>query len=431
MNTVRCNLEDSWLVTTLVGLKFSPDGRWLVAVDDAAELSVFDTRTGQPVYCGRTAVELDEGTARSWLDSHVTFSTDGRLVALTDQLETVRVMRISQERDWSTPENLSSFSVDDGCVLSLSFSSSPDEQRLLAVFEYSGVAVWSVGQLDKGPLWQVEGRESAVFSPDGRHVFCCGPKHPTEMRDAGTGEVVRTFKTNEFVGAYELRLSPDGSCLLTLPLDNDRLLLWDTSDGRLLNVLDERDESGQTDGRSVIDFRFSRGQQGETTVMCLSGYRPSSSDPWRVVRVSCRNLAGDLLGTISHKNVVSGELLADSSVLVWAVSCQTERVDLSCASGLRSWPEGKTVSLVTADSWQRQPIICRVVKNPEEPSNRAQVSVVGSLWSVSCRQAEMAELRLAVATVLDFDICLLAMAGGDSRDEASSPPGLRLVSLLP
>lgn len=94
-------------------------------------------------------------------------------------------------------------------------------------------------------LWHAAGQRGAVFSRDGKLVFCRPFGREIEVRDAHSGAIVRRFasfvmaRRQDDLGNYQsawLALSPDGKTLAGKG-DDGTVRLWNAADGRLIQSL--------------------------------------------------------------------------------------------------------------------------------------------------------------------------------------------------
>ncbi|MCI0361384.1 MAG: protein kinase, partial [Planctomycetaceae bacterium] len=210
---------------------FSPDGRWLLAVDRVGAAQIWDVATGKPV----TDV-LEHGSPVTG----VSFSADGRHVLTETFLPdyTVRALLASG----ATPAAL-------GKLIQLIRPA-----NTVNMWEVSGgkrvatVGPWS----DSASL----SFRHAAFSPDGRHLLLVSDGK-ARLWDIAEGRTVRFFRKP---GAAVVRaaLSPDGRTLAAAN-DDETAQLWNAQSGELVPTPIQFRHAGQSwpplfssDGRLVV-----------------------------------------------------------------------------------------------------------------------------------------------------------------------------------
>jgi WD40 repeat protein len=303
-----------------VFLAGSPGGSRLAVGDSYGRLDVFDGG-GRPVRSLQAAGPNLGSLA---------FHPDGRTLAAYDHGGKVRFWNTA---DWSEQAPLDlGLAADDRSALRLTFSR--DGTRLLTGTSKIGLSCWDLTA--RAEVWRQPpaglGKEpnTAVFSPDGRHIVSGGWDKAITWRDPRTGAIRRVETVPE--GGYgdstyvnRIAFAPDSGSFLTA--HHDALIRrWDTETGKLLGTLD-----------------------GHTRVVCWATFSPDG------------------------KWVASGSL--DRTVRVWEAAtgvevCRLTGHDASVYDG--AWGRGGRTLAAAAGSevlvWSLRP------DDPEPPPDRA------SLW---------------------------------------------------
>ncbi|MCI0743225.1 MAG: protein kinase [Gemmataceae bacterium] len=210
---------------------FSPDGRWLLAVDRAGAAQVWDVAAQKPM---TQILELGSGV------TGVSFSADGRYVLTETFLPelTVRALGATGEPPHALVRHL----------------------RLIQAA--STVNVWEVngGKLvaTVGPWKELASLSfrHASFSPDGQHLLlvCDGE---ARLWDIDEGRTVRSFR-KPGAAVRRAALSPDGHTLATAN-DDESVQLWNAQSGELVPTPLQFRHAGQSwpplfssDGRLVV-----------------------------------------------------------------------------------------------------------------------------------------------------------------------------------
>jgi WD40 repeat protein len=270
-------------------IRFSPDGRRVLAVSTADEgrtIKLWDTTTGRLVHAWRKPGPVVSAE----------FTPDGHGVLSADQDLTIRLWNATTgqlsraldgsghvgENGYSPDMRVVAFSPDGRSVLADSMGASSlklwdmASGRLLRTFEGHPTAPVSIAIspdgrsiLSDNRLWETAtgrlvrtiGKTSerggrGVFSPDGRSVLSVSTHNTFELRDAATGELVRSFEDPE--GVDIVAFSPDGRRIVSAGPENT-IKLWDVSTGRSLRTLDNKGAFGNAisiafspDGRSIL-----------------------------------------------------------------------------------------------------------------------------------------------------------------------------------
>jgi WD40 repeat protein len=177
---------------------FGPGGRTLVAVDQAGTVRVWNIRTG---------VQVGVGTGGTWPVDRVSFSPDGRMLAIQSEpgvafwdLVRNRALGSILPRRASTGADQVLFSPDG---------------RTLAVFNWPALTFWNLrsGKQEGRPI-KTERSAAAAFSPDGRIVASAGANTgKIEFWDTRSHATVGSPILTHSQILLDLAFSPDGSTL--------------------------------------------------------------------------------------------------------------------------------------------------------------------------------------------------------------------------
>lgn len=208
----------------VAAVSFSRDGRRVATTDYVGTVKVWDTDAGKEIRTFRGQVA---GAA---------LSPDGRRLALSGEIATAQI------RDVDTGEEvLAPFRAHGGPVMYLTFS--PDGERLASSGWDRMAAVWDARTGRR--LHTLGGHQHNVmtveFSADGTRLVTASWDKTARLWDAATGADVRTFHGHED-SVTCATLSPDGRWLASASSDNT-VRLWDAATGAEVAVL--RGHAGQ------------------------------------------------------------------------------------------------------------------------------------------------------------------------------------------
>lgn len=198
------------------GIKFSPDGRFLLAGSADKTVRLWDVASGQNLRVFNT--EASQGVA---------FSADGSLIAAA----TGRIPRL-----WNLQSLPSGTRFIGHSSLIRGASFSPDGTRVVTASADTTARIWDTksGQtllILSGHTGEVS---DAVFSPDGKFVLTASHDHTARLWDAGTGQELRRFEGHtDSVG--KAVFSPDGKYVVTTSFDLTART-WDVKTGKTIAI---------------------------------------------------------------------------------------------------------------------------------------------------------------------------------------------------
>jgi WD40 repeat protein len=263
VNFARADLSKSVFaesLSTVIMVKYSPEGKYLAAGDTEGVLRVWHAVDGKQ--------HLNFPGHAHWVWA-VTFSPDGKILASASIDKTVKLW------DVATGGCRSVFHGHEHWVYSVAFSpdgrtiaSSSADQTIrlwdtdtgecLRILQGHAAAVWAVafspaGVLASGSqdhtvkLWDpsngqclrtLEGHTSwawsVAFSPDGRHLASGSQDYTTRLWDVDTGQCLKVLEHPDWV--YQIAFSPD-SKIMACPCKDHRVWLWDVDSGECIQVL--------------------------------------------------------------------------------------------------------------------------------------------------------------------------------------------------
>ncbi|HSN86257.1 MAG TPA: TIR-like protein FxsC, partial [Thermoanaerobaculia bacterium] len=317
----------------LTGLRFSPDGRWLLscAVGGDSNAVLWETSTGQELRrfqtAGNPVRDLKVGSTGRDL---ATVSSDGS-VRLWDMATGEESLRISGSAAWAVAVSV-------------------DGQRIASGSRDGLIRIWDRTQRE---LRRLEGHKGGVlsldFSPDGRHVVSGGLDSMVRLWEVATGKELRCYDKHRD-SVTSVRFSPDGRRIVSG--SNDRTIgvwrpagkeprRWPASPQGVSSVSFSQDGllllSGSTDGvvsiwelSSCRELRRFEGHEDDVTSACFSpnGQSLASASRDGTVRLwkisTGRELRrfeghGGAVGSVSFspnsRHLVSGS--SDGTIRIW------------------------------------------------------------------------------------------------------------------
>ena len=176
-----------------VELALSPDGRTLARTHDEGTVELIDTRTLRR----RGRVRALRGFAAA-----VDFSPDGRLLAVSGEggqvtLWDARTLRSAgpELRGLRTTSQALAFS-PDGELLAVGELGRANEE--VTAYRGGKVRLWDVRRRAQTGVRFPVASLSVAFSPDGETLAAAGREHPTQIRNAHSGELVARLRTADW-----------------------------------------------------------------------------------------------------------------------------------------------------------------------------------------------------------------------------------------
>jgi len=282
-------------------VQFSPDGRWLLAVEQFS-YNIARVRVG--------VWSIDK--VQEWNPPYgysIAVSPIEEIVAVFNWTAAGGIIELRQSSDGALVRTIGPDPVADSVM-----TFSPDGQ-VLAVGSGETVLLWQVssGELLQTLNGSAGGKHGATFSPDGTTLAAMTDQNNIDVWSLSTGALLHTMSGHtEWIHA--LAFTPDGGTLASGSYD-DTVKLWRLSDGVLTKTLEGH-------GADVEDVAFSPDGR-----YLASGGDDSNIHLWRVSD-------GTLLHTfMGHTGWVwtvafspDGELLAsgsgDKTINLWRVTDQ-------------------------------------------------------------------------------------------------------------
>jgi WD40 repeat protein len=218
----------------LYSVAFSPDGTVVAAGgayhegndDNSGYLHVWDVREGTKQQ------RIGHGDAVY----SIAFSPDGNSILTGANDNTARLW------DVRTAKLLRILIGHDDSVYSVAFT--PDGKRIATASHDHTVRIWdaTAQALQRVPPDDEGFLRSADFSPDGRTLATLDWRKSIRLWGTQSGELLREFKTSEYVGNYAddvrvVRFSPNGRTLATLSRDDEGVTLWDMETGKIKGII--------------------------------------------------------------------------------------------------------------------------------------------------------------------------------------------------
>jgi WD40 repeat protein/tRNA A-37 threonylcarbamoyl transferase component Bud32 len=210
---------------TLGALTFSPDGKLLALSDVHGHVFLWDAGKRQ-----ETGQRLQADAARV---SHLAFAADGHTLAAGGQEGVVTLWAIDQ------PEAIGRFKDHPSAIAFLSFS--PDGKALASGGAEGAVRIRPIADANQEREWlQPAVVHSLAYSPDGK-LLAIAAGAATLLRDAGTGKLIHTlrFLPQNRGPVMQVAFAPDGRTLVTGAAGR-RIVQWDVAAGTMIRLLHDR-----------------------------------------------------------------------------------------------------------------------------------------------------------------------------------------------
>jgi len=208
-----------WLLPPVaVFARFSPDGRLLVVVDQAAAVRIWDAQTG-----------LDHIPTIKHSESGMTYdariSPDGRLLVTTSELRTAQLFVVANGQPFGSPMK------HENEVRQARFS--PDGKRLATASEDGLARLWDVASCGQLLEFKHDRAVTSVeFSPDGSLIVTASRDASARLWNAATGEP-RSPRLLHDAEVYRAVFDPSGQRVATASKDKF-VRIWSVPTGRML-----------------------------------------------------------------------------------------------------------------------------------------------------------------------------------------------------
>ena len=203
----------------VLGVSFSPDGRFLLTTAEDRTARLWDISTGQTlrIFSGHhNAVQT------------ATFSPDGTLVATASNDGVARVWNLQ-----TFPGGVQ-FSTHGVVITQASFS--PDGKRVVTANQDDTAQIWDAvtGQTLITLIGHKGTVKGAIFSPDGNMVLTTSEDKTARLWDAVTGKDLKRFEGHSDT-VYRGVFSPDGKYIVTTSWDGTARV-WDVQTGQTIVI---------------------------------------------------------------------------------------------------------------------------------------------------------------------------------------------------
>ena len=208
------------IFASILAVSFSPDGKLLAMADSNGEIRLWRIKDSQVLttYWGH----------RDWASS-LAFSPDGLTLASGSDDQTIRLWEVE------TGQCLKTLEGHTGRVISVAFS--PDRFTLASGSDDQTIRLWNVGagQCFKILRGQTQAIWSVAFSPDGRILASGSEDQTVRLWDIDSGRCLKILQGHAN-WVWSVVFSPDGHTLASGSYDQT-LKLWDVSTGQCLSTL--------------------------------------------------------------------------------------------------------------------------------------------------------------------------------------------------
>jgi WD40 repeat protein len=317
----------------------SPDGKFLATSEMSGQLTVWNVKTGKPIWCDRAKSKVQT----------IAWSPDGRTLAY-------QFGEGFKLTDASTGKVRNQIA-DPGHRGSRSFIFHPGGKELLARCDDGVFRIWDVAttkelrRLKDTPIGHCT---HLTLSPDGRTVVACfgwdrtgADFLPTRLWDFATGELIRSLPSNKECSAA---FSPDGRLLAT-GRNGAHITLWDVSTGKQVR-------QWQVSDPEVNALAFS----SDGKILASAGYDrrvrlwdPITGKETFPVHGHSGAVQAVAFGSLERTVVSGGQ---DQTIRLWDWVTGEEKQTFSGAGkkeyrvcGLAYSPDGKTIASVDKDGF--------------------------------------------------------------------------------
>jgi WD40 repeat protein len=226
VNFARADLSKSVFaqsLSTVIMVKYSPDGKYLVAGDTGGVLRVWHVADGKQY--------LNFSGHANWIWA-VAFSPDGKILASASVDKTVKLW------DIATGACRSVFHGHEHWVYSVAFS--PDGRTIASSGADQTIRLWDT---DTGECLNIlQGHQDAIWAVDFSSMGILASSsqdHTVKLWNPETGQCLRTLE-GHMNWAWSVAFSPDGKRVASGSQDCTTRL-WDVDTGQCLNVLEHPD----------------------------------------------------------------------------------------------------------------------------------------------------------------------------------------------
>jgi RNA polymerase sigma factor (sigma-70 family) len=200
---------------------FSPNGKLLassVRENGTQELCLWDTTTGQ---------EVRKAPTDGW---NLAFSPDGKTVASGNRYGTVTLWEAATLKEQATLKPAAASWTSSGLTFSW-------DGKWLAVAGDQDVVLWEVVARKERCRLPMRKAQSLAFAPDGKTLACAG-QFEICLWDFATGERLHNRPGHDS-SAWSVTVSPDGKLVASASWDDPAIRLWDASTGKPLRAFRE------------------------------------------------------------------------------------------------------------------------------------------------------------------------------------------------